>query len=89
MEDYLKPCVKCGKPVEIKWIASMSPDLAKLVGHQFNGKATWFIYCKRCGTVLYEHVPYPKYEMQQKVKHKLIKKWNGLERSGINKNVIR
>ena len=75
-EVMLKPCPKCGSPVELKWIAGMSRSLVELFGHPFNGRASWYIWCTECGNRLDMPVTKPSGQEQDRVKKKIIREWN-------------
>lgn len=72
----LRPCPRCGLPVQIKWIAGCSREIALAIRHPYGGKATWYIKCDNCGYEVSECVRYGTKKEQDKVKVRLIKVWN-------------
>lgn len=80
--DKLKSCPKCGSSVEIKWIAGLSRSLVEKIGHPFNGRASWYIWCPECGNAMDMPVKRPSAQEQDKVKKQLIKAWNRMADNG-------
>lgn len=72
----LKPCPKCGSPVEVKWIAGTNVNSVLMFSHPFNGRPSWYIHCVECGNSMDMPVTKPSAREQQLVKNRLIKRWN-------------
>ena len=72
----LNPCRKCGRDVEVKYIAGMSADLREMIGNQYAGAhPRWYIACE-CGNNIIAEYMKPTHEEQLKARKRLVSAWN-------------
>ena len=84
-DPKLEPC-RCGRPVEVNYIAGLGRGVIEYVSNPFKSSyPTYYIHCPVCNRNLCIRITRGSaVEYRDRARRKLIRKWNAVVRSDID-----